>query len=358
MLTLKSQIMKNLKFLTILLVTSIFTFTSCQDEIDDENGTNPNANSANSVTASNLERSAMYDGSFDDFLDGVSCSSILLPVIATINNIQVAILSESDYTLVLDIIGEFTNDDDSIQFQFPLNVRLSNYTELQVSNQSEFNTLFEACEQADNEAEDTITCLDINFPITILTYNASAEQTASVVLESEQQLFNYMTNFNEDELFAVNYPITATLNSETVVEITSDADLQTQITACLATEDAEDEAGESAENLEAILVEGLFVVDTFITAGVDTAAGYAEFTIDFANDLSLKAENTVNATIADVEGTYEVVSELEVFLTLSFSGNASFELLNSVWEVTSYSENSIVLQSTTNAAATLVLAQI
>jgi hypothetical protein len=300
----------------------------------------------------------MYDGSFDDFLDGVSCSSILLPVIATINNTQVTILSESDYTLVLDIIGEFTNDDDSIQFQFPLTVKLSNYTELQVINQSEFNVLFEACEQAENEAEDAITCLDINFPITILTYNASAEQTASVVLESEQQLFNYTTNFNEDELFAVNYPITATLNSETVVEITSDADLQIQITACLATEDTEDEAEESADNLQAILVEGLFVVDAFVTAGVDTANGYAEFTIDFANDLSVRAENTVNSTIEDVEGTYEVVSELEVFLTLSFSGNATFELLNSTWEVTSYSENSIVLQSTTNAAATLVLAQI
>jgi hypothetical protein len=31
----------------------------------------------------------MYDGSFDDFIDGASCSSIVLPAIAKVNGSQV-----------------------------------------------------------------------------------------------------------------------------------------------------------------------------------------------------------------------------------------------------------------------------
>ncbi|SHI33480.1 hypothetical protein [Algibacter luteus] len=349
--------MKNLKLLTAILITSILSFTSCQDEIDVENGQNPNTNSSTSPTANNLERSSMYDGSFDDFLDGISCSSILLPVTATINNIEVTLINESDYQIVLNILGLLTNDDDSIELQFPLTVKLSNYTEVQVANQSEYDALIAACEEAEDNAEDAISCIDIDFPITILTYSLNVEQTGRVVIETEQQLYTYMNNFGDDELFAIDYPITATLNgdSSTVIEISSDLDLQSRITECLGTEDTEEEAEENAKNLETILVDGLFKVESFVLAGIETANDYADYTIDFANDLSCTATNTVLDT---VEGTYEVTSELEVFLSLSFTGNTSFQLLNQTWEVTSYSTSSISLQSTTNAAVTLVLSQI
>ncbi|MBC3757629.1 hypothetical protein H7U19_04395 [Hyunsoonleella sp. SJ7] len=350
--------MKNLKFLTAILLVSIFTFTSCQDEIDSENGNRENTNSATSPTANNLERSSMYDGSFDDFLDGISCSSVLLPVTATVNGTQVNIISESDYNLVLDIVGEFTNDDDTVQFRFPLTVRLSNYTEVQVMNQTEYDALMDACEDAENQAKDAISCLDIDFPISILTFDLNVEQTGSVIIESEQELYAYMNNFGNDALFSVNYPITATLNGETTIEITSDMDLQSRINECLGIEDAEDDAEENAEALEDILVDGMFRVESFVNAGINTATDYADYTIDFANDLTCTAENTVNTTIQDVQGTYEVASETEVFLTLTFSGNATFEPLNHTWKVTSYSSNSISLQSTTNAGITLVLSQI
>jgi hypothetical protein len=350
--------MKHLKFITTILVLSLLTFTSCQDEIDRENGENPNTNSADSVTASNLERSSKYDGSFDDFLDGNACSSILLPATATVNGTQITLVSQASYQQVIDILAEFNDDEDQIVFDFPLTVKLSNYTEVVVSNQTEYDAIIEACQEAENAGEDAISCLDINFPVTILTYSLNLEQTGSVVIESEQDLYTYMNNFGNDELFAVNYPITATLADDTVVTITSDADLQSRINECLSDQADKDDAEENADALETILVDGLFKVDSFVSAGVDTATDYAEFTIDFANDWSCVAQNTVNTTVEDVQGTYEVASEFDVFLTLTFSGNASFELLNQTWKVTNYSETSISLQSTTNAGITLVLDQI
>ncbi|MDO7171807.1 hypothetical protein [Mariniflexile sp. AS56] len=350
--------MKNLKLITSLALTALLSFTSCQDEIDTENGQNPNTNNATSPTASNLERTSMYDGSFDDFLDGTSCSSILLPVVATVNGSKITIFSQSDYQVALDILGKFTNDNDTVTLQFPLSVRLSNYTEVVVANQGEYDAIIDACNTLESEGKGAISCLDIDFPITILTYSLSLEQTGSVVIETEQQLYAYMNNMDNTELFAVNYPINATLSDSTTVTLTSDLDLQASINDCLGIEDAEDQAENEAANLETILVDGLFKVQSFVNDGVNTANAYAEYSINFANDLSCVAVNTANATAQNVQGTYKVASETDVFLNLTFSGNATFNLLNNNWEVTSFSSSSISLKSTTNAAVTLVLSQI
>ena len=350
--------MKNLKFITAILLVSFIGFTSCSDNDDNVKGDDTKTNAANSPSAQNLERSSMHDGSFDDFLDGVSCSSILLPVTATVNGTEVNVISESDYTTVLDILTEYNNDDDNVTLHFPISVQLSNYTEIQISNQIEYNALIIACNQAENTAKEAINCLDINFPITIFTYSLNFDQTGSIVLESEEELYAYMNDFGNDEYFAVSYPITATLNSDTVISITSDLDLQTRITECIATEDDMEEAEENAETVETILVNSAFKVQSFIDASVEKANDYANYTIDFAGDKTCAAQNTVDTTINNVQGTYEMSSQTEVYFNLTFSGNATFELLNNSWEVTSYSQSSISLQSTTNAAVTLVLAQI
>ena len=134
--------------------------------------------------------------------------------------------------------------------------------------------------------------------------------------------------------------------------------MQAAISDCLNEQGIEEQAAEDADALETILVDGLFQVESVINAGVDTASDFAEFTIDFANDLSVVAENTVNVAVQDVQGTYQVASQTEVFLDLTFTGNITFNLLNQNWAVTSFSNTTISLQSTTNAALTLVLTQI
>ncbi|MFC4720734.1 hypothetical protein ACFO5O_00255 [Geojedonia litorea] len=350
--------MKTIKSILGISLITLLSFTSCQDEIDNQIGENPNTNDANSVAASNYKRTAMYDGSFDDFLDGNSCSSILLPVVATVNGTQVSVISQSDYQQVINILGQYNNDNDQVVLQFPFTVRLSNYTEVLVTSQGEYDAIINACEAAEAEGKDAISCLDIQFPITILTYNLNLDQTGSLVIQSEQQLFSYMDNLGNDELFSISYPITVMFSNGTSASVDSDASLQSSINECLEEQEAEEEAEERADALEQILVDGMFKVQSFVDSGVESANNYAEFTIDFANDLTVKADNVVNALVADVEGTYAVTSQIEVYLSLNFSGSTSFNLLNHTWEVTSFSSTSISLKSTTNAAVTLVLTQI
>lgn len=353
---LKITIMKNLKLVSILILTTLFSFTSCQDETDVKNGQHPNTNTANSETANNLERSAMHDGSFDDFLDDTSCSSILLPVVATVNGTEISILTQADYALVLDILAEISGDDEVITFQFPLTVTTSNYTEVTVTSQAEYEALMDACDDLEDEGKDAISCIDIDFPITILTYSTNLEQTGSVVIQSEEELYAYMNDFDANAFFAIDYPITVTVNGETTVTLHSDADLKGSISECLGVQEMEDDAEDDAEELEEALVQGSYKVASFLNAGVEKSEDYAQYTIDFANDYSLTA---INTAIGTVEGTYEVTSSTEVFLELNFSGNATFSVLNQQWKVVDFGDGSSVkLQSTTNEAITLTLSQI
>ncbi|PRZ23299.1 hypothetical protein [Flavobacterium granuli] len=347
--------MKKLKIVTGIALMAILGFTSCQSEVDDVQGENPNTNSANSTTTTNLKRTSMYDGSFDDFLDGASCSSIVLPATATVNGTKLTLFSQLDYQQVLSIFGQFNNDQDTAVLQFPFKVKLSNYTEVTVNNQTEYNAILNACSSAEASSQNAISSVNISFPITILTYNLSLQQTGSIVITSKQQLYAYMSNVSSTELYSVNYPISVTIADGTKMTVSSDAELQAAITASLKTEAAIAAAVENRKKLETILVNGKFKVDSYISAGVNSATNYKDFTLDFANNLSITAVNLLNTT---VNGTYALSSEVDVFLKLNFSGNASFALLNNTWKVTSFTASTITLQSSTNAAVTLVFKQI
>ena len=279
----------------------------------------------------------------------------LIPATATVNGTKVTLFSQLDYSQVISILGQFNNDQDTVTLQFPLKVKMSNYTEVTVNNQTEYNAIVNACTSAQSSGQAAISSLNINFPITILTYNTSLVQTGSIVITSEQQLYTYMSTVSSAELFSVNYPISVTSVDGSKSTVSSDAEFQAAINASLKTKATMDEAAQNSKKMETILVNGMFKVQSFVTAGVDSANNYKGNTIDFANDMTIKVMSGLTTAAT---GTYATSSELNVFLKLNFTGNASFSLLNNTWKVTSFSASSITLQSTTNAAVTLVLNQI
>ncbi len=347
--------MKNFKALSAILLVSVFGFIGCQNEINSEQGQNPNTNSANSTTTNNLRRTSMHDGSFDDFLDGNSCSSIILPTTAVINGQRISIFSQFDYQQVIRILAQSNSNQDVITLQFPLSVRLSNYTEVVINNQNEFNALKTTCNQTEASSQDAISCMNINFPMTILTYSLNLQQTGSIIITSDQQLYAYMNSISSTELYQVSYPISITFTNGTTATLNSDAELQSSIRDCSSEEDAKAASAAKANQMRQILVDGSFKIESYLNAGVESANKYQGFALDFTNDSKVIATNALFTTI---NGTYETSSEIDVFLNLSFTGNADFNLLNNTWKVTNFTTTTISLQSSTNAAMTIVLKQI
>jgi len=350
--------MKTLKLLTVIALTIILGFTSCQSEESTEVGTNPNTNSSTSTTATNYERAAQNDGSEDDFLDGNSCTELLFPLTANVNGESITLLSKLDFSTVLNIMGEFNNDSDVVTFNFPISVQMSNYTEVTLNNQAEFDALKQECENVESEGKSAISCIEIDFPITMLTYSISLEQTGSVVVQSEKQLYTFMTDLQSDELFAVSYPINATLSNGISIQIASDAEFQNAISECVQYEEEKEDAKETAVEIEAILTGTKFKVDSFVSAGVNTASDYADWTLEFTNDLKIVAKNTVNATLSEVEGTYTVSSEIEAFVNIDFASNTDLSALGNDWVVTTYSNTLITLTSKIDASVTLAFKKI
>lgn len=347
--------MKTLQLITGIALMSIFSLTSCQSEVDDVQGDNPNTNTANSTTTTNLKRVSMHDSSSDDFIDDSSCSSIKFPFKALVNGVELTFVSQLSYQSAISILGEINNDDDSVVIKFPVTVIMNDYTEVNVTSQSQYEAIIDDCDEAEDDDMDAISSLNISYPITLLTYDASLVQTGSIVILSEQHLFTYMSNLSASEYFSVKYPISVTLADGSTEEVNSDAELKSSINAALAIESSMEVAAENKEKLEAILVNGTFKVNSFINAGVDSANNYVGYTIDFANDWKVKSMSALT-TIAS--GTYSVASETEVYLEFAFAGSTNFSLFNNEWKVSSFTSSTITLQSKTNSAITLVLKQI
>ena len=345
--------MKTLKLFTAIVIFALLGLISCQTEENAEVGTNPNANSSTSKTAKNFERSAMNNGSNDDFLDDNPCTELLFPLTATINGQQVTLISNLDFSAVLNIMAEFNDDEDDVEFQFPIRVRTSNYSEVVVSSQAELENLKQECEDADSQGREAISCINIQFPLTILTYNISLEQTGSVVIQSEKQLYTFVTDLESDELFSVNYPINVTLSNGNSLTINNDEEFENAIDECEQFEDEKEEAEEIADEVESILTNSRFRVETFISAGVNTASDYADWTIDFTNDLKVVAKNIVNTTLGEIEGTYKVSSEIEAFLNITFASNTAVSALSNDWVIDTYTDVLVTLKSKTDASVTL-----
>jgi len=351
--------MKTIKLLAVFAFTVLIGFTSCQSEENEQIGVNPNAIEPTSELAKKFKRTGMNDGAKDDFLDGNSCAELIFPVVATVNGLEITINNEADYELALEIMDEFNDDDDTVAFNFPITVKLSDYSEIVISSQEEFEDLNQECDNASDDMEDAISCAKVDFPISILTYDTNLEQTGTVVIESEQQLYSFVDDLEEsDNLFSIKYPITVTLSNGTSVEINDDSEFEDAIEECTSYEAEEEIAEEEAEQVESIVSKATFKVESFVTGDVNTAESFAAYTIEFTNEEKLIARNTVNTTLENIEGEYDVDSDTRVILEIDFGSETALSALNNEWIVTTYTSTLLTLQSKTDTSVTLTFKKI
>jgi hypothetical protein len=108
----------------------------------------------------------------------------VLPATVFANGTKVTLLTQLDYLTVISILGSIMMI--KTLSLVPLTVKLSNYTEVRAENQADYNAILQACSSAEASGQDAISSVNISFPITILTYNLSLQQTGSVVIKSEK----------------------------------------------------------------------------------------------------------------------------------------------------------------------------
>ena len=311
--------MKKSYYYITLLLFGIMLVTSCQkearefiDETEEEETFTATANLANL-----LVRTAQNFGGIDDIIDGSDCFSLQLPVTVIANGQEVIVTSEDDYDAVAAILNQFPDDIDTVELVFPVTVIFNDFTEIVVNNQDEFDGITELCDESGILA--SIGCVDIVYPVTFFRYNAANEQTDTVVIESDTQLYQFLTQLSEDEFISINYPLSLVVNGETVT-VTSNQELETQLEAADCTTIANIDETDFSNTLT-----GAPWYVSYYFDDLDMTSTFNDYEFTFASDNTAQAATSSGIT----DGTWQFFLDSDIgYLDLFFGSSTPLNLID------------------------------
>jgi len=269
-------------FLLILLASSTL-ITSCQKEsleiIDDSDD---NTEAIDSDLTNLLLRASMNEGDVDDFIMLSDCFTIAFPFTIIIDGIEVVVEGEQDYIEIIIIIEETGADIDDIEIVFPITLILSDYTEVVVNNLQELEQILGQCQGNNNR----IDCVDFIYPITVFRYNANTENSDTIIIEDDEEMYLLLSNLQEGDHITFQYPISVILLDGTIVEINSNDELEAILNECSDTIDD--------EVIESYLTNGSWYVGYFFNGEINTTH-YCEYALSFfENNTVLINDGNVN----------------------------------------------------------------
>jgi hypothetical protein len=317
--------MKKIALLPLLFVFFFgMMFTSCQkeeemfiDQTDEETIT------ANSVLTLLLIRTCQNDGDLDDIIDGNSCISVKFPITVIANGQQVVLMDEDDLDLVEAIFDQFPNDIDTLEIVFPITVILEDYTEVMVNSQEELNALIAACDSSGGD--DSISCLDFEYPITFFIFDDNQQQTGTVTVNNDQELYIFLNSLDDDDYFSIDYPINVILDDGSVVAVNNNTELEQLIDDC-----ENNTSGDPIDPtvFEQNLTTGVWYI-TYFFDDFDETSNYNGYEFTFATDNTAQATNGSNT----VPGTWMFEGGSTPDLTLFFGNTDPFDELDDDWEI-------------------------
>lgn len=173
-------------------------------------------------------------------IDSTYCFDVKLPVQVVVNGQQVSVATEADYSVVEAIFNQSTTDTDNLEYVYPITVVLPNYAEIQVSGTQQYNMLVNSCQWTSDYISSS--CVALNYPITIFSYNSGYQMENTYVLNSNAEFYGMLQNIGSSEYYSVSYPISLTVNGGQTVMVNTNSGLQEVITgavnACTAVTDA------------------------------------------------------------------------------------------------------------------------
>ena len=218
-----AYVMKNTRnYIVVFSFLLVFLFSACQTgSVEEVHSTNATITKTTPL-ANFIQRLAMPSTSQDNIIDKSSCFTVNFPYHITVNNEVIDLKSTADYLLVQKNINANSNDNDLISIHFPITVTLKDYSIKSLTSQTDFNNLVVGCTANSNDFG-KINCLNINFPITINSYNSNNQIASSISITNNQLLYTFITNLSSDKFIAISYPISITdSNGQNVVILNND----------------------------------------------------------------------------------------------------------------------------------------
>lgn len=323
-----------MKSFVLILISALFLF-SCQTEeseiIQDDNTENL---TRNSPLVNLMMRVSQNPTSQDNVLDNSSCYSVVLPVTVIVNGQQIVVDSPNEYQTVQDAIDAFSDDDDIVNFIYPITVQFQNFSTQVVQDADDLDDILDDCD--DDDGFDEISCISINYPISISVYDADNQLAQTVTIQNNTSLINFLNNLGNNVFIAINYPISVVNSNGQTVVITSNNQLENFIEDSIGV--CNNSPG-NIDDLSTILTSGTWFVSYYFEDDDETTdyAGYV-FTFNGAGTISvLKSGNTTSGTWSNFLDSG--VQKLD----LTFSDD-NLDDLEEDWRVIEYNANLIKLK--------------
>ena len=306
-------------FNRVLLLTffALLTFYGCQDETSEVN--NPDEQETiqpNSLLTSLMSSTTANFGGLDNILDGSNCFSVELPVTIIVSDISITIESEEDLDQLEELFDDLEDNEDFLDFVFPITIIFSDYTEIVIENEEQLEVYIDECEN--DIDDDVIECVDFVYPISFSVFDAEFDLLETVVIENDEALYEFLDDLEDDDnvlIVSLNYPITLVYANGETIEVNSNEELVNALEAAEGDcyDDEEEDCDE--EDIAELLVQCPWDIN-------DETNDFENYQIVFheSGDLQILEEETTNA----IGGLWSL-SSTEEGLILNLSDLTAFQ---------------------------------
>jgi hypothetical protein len=348
----KTNLMKNTILHQILLVSLIIIslfLTGCQDELNEITvGTEEEETAVltvNSPVALLMKSTVTKDGSFDNILDNASCFNIQLPVNVFVNDLEIIIDSEEDFMTIENLFDEYYNDEDYLEYVFPIVIVLADYEEVTIQNNDQLEEYIDLCE---NSEDDDIECLDFKYPMFYAVFNTSENKIKTVEIQSDREMYRFLKRIDTNEIVSINFPLTLiyTDGEELIVQNMDGLENALEEGSEFCDEDDDNDYNEDdfdLERLNKLLVKCPWIVRDLIRNKKSLTYEYAEYLIVFQNENIVKVRRK-NGEIITGEWRTEM-TDRGVVISLEFE-NGKLQDFTLTWKVADINHDRIKLYST------------
>lgn len=325
-----------MKNIILLLLVSLSIF-SCQTEevvIIEDNNENL---SASSPLVTLVSRVSQNTTSQDNILDSSSCFAVQLPVIVIVNNQQITVSTSADYQIVQDAIDAFSDDDDIVNFVYPITIIYQDFSTQVISNSNALDDVLDDC--GEDDGFDEIDCISFNYPIVINVYNSNNQLANTVTISNDSQLYIFIENLDNFDLIAISYPISLQNSNGQTIVINSNNELENFIEDAI--DDCDDSPGGSGgtATLANTITNGTWYISYYFD-DVDETSNYNGYNFTFnMNGTSIAINNSTS-----INGTWSnYIDSGQEKLELAFDG-LTLDELEDDWRVIEFSSNIIKLK--------------
>ncbi len=343
----------NFKFALIFTLFALLTFNACQQEAVEITQNQDEVFEPTSNVASLVRSTASNDVSSDNIMDGTDCFSVNLPVTIIANGITITIDSLEDLELLEEIFEEFNDDEDILEFLFPITIILNDYTEIVIENEDQLEDFIEECVE---EEVDIIDCIDFVYPISFSIFNTEFDFIETVTINSDAELYEFLESLENEQgiIASLNYPVSMVYEDGTVIEVNSNQELEAALNAAEELCDDEEEDECDVEDIFESLVECPWAVAAF-----NNDNNFDGYQLKFFEDGLLKIFSNPNSPY--IEGAWELGEDDEGHVKLIISNLTDLEEdFSGVWYFEDCEDDDryeLVRETDTGTAFTLVIEQ-